>query len=380
METNSALADRKVMNQVKNVPFIDLRRQYFLLKEEILKTVDNVLSSGSYILGDVVETFEKKAAEYLECKYVLSVANGTDAIILAFKSLGIGPGDEVILPTNSFIATAGAVAAVGAIPVLCDVKDDLNIDVDKLDTLITQKTKAIIPVHLTGRPADMDRVMAIANHYSLSVIEDAAQSIGARYKNKMSGTIGDVGCFSLHPLKNLHVYGDGGLISTNNEKLYADMKILRNHGLINRDSCLKWGLNSRLDTIQAGIGTIGLSYIEQWNKQRRNTAKTYSEKLKNFVHTPIDKEYEYVVYHNYVVLTERRDELMRYLLERNIETKIHYPIPIHLQSAAKALGYKFGDFPIAEKLASQMLSLPIYSELREDEVEFVIENILHFYR
>src|SRR3990167_3148209 len=286
---NPIVVDPQKNTQVAQVPFIDLRRQYFLLKKEILTVVDQVFSSGSYILGDVVEAFEKKMASYLDCKYVLSVANGTDAIILVLKSLNIGAGDEVILPANSFIATAGAVVAVGAVPILCDAQDDLNMDVSQIEKYITKKTKAIIPVHLTGRPAEMDTAIEVAKKYSLSVIEDAAQSIGARYKNKMTGAIGDAGCFSLHPLKNLHVYGDGGIIATNNEKLYSDIKISRNHGLINRDTCAQFGLNSRLDAIQAGIGTLGLSYIEKWNHQRRHTASVYQEKLKNVVGVPIDK-------------------------------------------------------------------------------------------
>jgi dTDP-4-amino-4,6-dideoxygalactose transaminase len=380
MKSNLAEVNENSKMEMTHVPFIDLKRQYVFLKDEILKTIDDIFSSGHYILGEAVENFEKKAAHYLECNYVLSVANGTDAIILALKSLNIGQGDEVILPTNSFIATAGAVAAIGAIPVLCDVQPDLNIDVNKIESLISKKTKAIIPVHLTGRPAEMDRIMGIAKEYSLFVIEDAAQSIGARYKNKMSGTIGDVGCFSLHPLKNLHIYGDGGLIATNNEEIYSEIKLLRNHGLVNRDTCLKWGLNSRLDALHAGIGTLGLQYIEKWNQQRRNSAKLYAEKLKYVIKVPVDNSNEYAVYHNFVVHTERRDELMRFLAENKVETKIHYPIPIHLQPAAKSLGYKLGDFPEAERQARQMMSLPIYSELREDEISYVIETILHFFK
>jgi dTDP-4-amino-4,6-dideoxygalactose transaminase len=377
MESLAAVEQQK-KSSVTQVPFIDLRRQYFLLKEEILSTIDQILSSGGYILGDVVETFEKKLASYLECKYVLSVANGTDAIILVLKSLKIGAGDEVILPTNSFIATAGAVVAVGAKPVLCDVQDDLNIDVTQIEKHITAKTKAIIPVHLTGRPAEMDTIMEIAKKYSLAVIEDAAQSIGARYKNIMTGAIGDAGCFSLHPLKNLHIYGDGGLVTTNDEKLYSDIKLLRNHGLMNRDTCAQFGLNSRLDAIHAGVGILGLTHIEKWNQQRRHTAGMYQDKLKNKVRVPVDQAHEYAVYHNFVIQTEARDELMQFLMKKGVETKIHYPIPIHLQPAASSLGYQLGDFPVAEKQTRHMMSLPIYSELRAEEMQHVIQSILSF--
>ena len=376
---NPIVVDPQKNTQVAQVPFIDLRRQYFLLKKEILTVVDQVFSSGSYILGDVVEAFEKKMASYLDCKYVLSVANGTDAIILVLKSLNIGAGDEVILPANSFIATAGAVVAVGAVPILCDAQDDLNMDVSQIEKYITKKTKAIIPVHLTGRPAEMDTAIEVAKKYSLSVIEDAAQSIGARYKNKMTGAIGDAGCFSLHPLKNLHVYGDGGLISTNDEALYQDLKLLRNHGLVNRDTCLRWGLNSRLDTVQAGIASISMAYIDQWNNRRREYADFYREKLGSYLTVPVDKSYEHAVYHNFVVLTEKRDALQQFLADRMIETKIHYPIQIHQQPAARQLNYKTGDFPMAEKLANQMLSLPVYSELTFDELNSVVENIIEFF-
>lgn len=375
-----ALADYKIKTEVTSVPFIDLKRQYLQIKEEILSAIDNVLSSGNYILGNFVEDFEKKAAEYLECKYVLSVANGTDAIILVLKSNNIGPGDEVILPANSFVATAGAVAAVGARSILCDVSEDINIDVSKIEKLITNKTKAIIPVHLTGRPAEMDAILEIAKKNSLYVIEDAAQSIGARYKGKMTGAIGDAGCFSLHPLKNLHVYGDGGLITTNNEELYNDIKLTRNHGLINRDTCMKWGLNSRLDALQAKMAHIGLSYLESWNNQRRFTAECYQNKLNHVINVPMDKPYEHAVYHNFVVTTDKRDELMQFLLKKGIETKIHYPVPIHLQPAAASLGYKLGDFPTTEKMARQMMSLPIYTELQANERNFVIDSILSFYQ
>lgn len=366
-------------NIATKVPFIDLSRQYFSCREQILKAVDEVLSSGNYILGEVVETFEKKVATYLGCKYVLGVANGTDAIILVMKSFNIGPGDEVIVPVNSFLATAGAVVAVGATPVLCDVTDDLNIDTDKLSSLITNKTKAIIPVHLTGRPAEMDKIMEIAKHYSLYVIEDAAQSIGATYKGKMSGTIGHAGCFSLHPLKNLHVYGDGGLITTNDDALYQDLKILRNHGLINRDTCMKWGLNSRLDTIQAAIANIGLAHLDTWNNRRREIAGIYQKELGSLVEVPRDKPHEHAVYHNFVIQTNRRDALQQFLAERMIETKIHYPIQIHLQPAAKSLNYKLGDFPVAEKLASTMLSLPVYSDITQSEIGCVVDSIKEFF-
>lgn len=374
------LIDTQNVTDVNKVHFIDLTRQYFLLRDEILSVVDQTLSSGQYILGETVDAFEKKLADYLNCKFVLAVANGTDAIILSLKALKIGEGDEVILPVNSFIATAGAVCTVGAKPILCDVKEDLNINPEAIESLITAKTKAIIAVHLTGRPADMKTIMMLARKHSLAVIEDAAQSIGATYETHMTGAIGDVGCFSLHPLKNLHVYGDGGFISTNNESLYQTMKLLRNHGLMNRDTCAQWGLNSRLDAVQAAIGTIGLKYLDTWNANRRKTAQFYQENLFSAVAVPRDNPEEFSVYHNFVIQTVHRDALMAFLLTKGIETKIHYPLPIHLQPAASQLGHQKGDFPIAEKLSQTMLSLPIYSELKENEKICVVENILNFYQ
>lgn len=361
------------------VPFVDFQKRYALQRDEILKAVDEVFSSGTYILGDAVEKLERELSSYLNCPYVLTLANGTDAIILALKLLGIGAGDEVIVPVNSFVASAGAVAAVGATPVFCDVCDDLNIDVNQIEKHITPKTKAIMPVHLTGRPADMKAVMQIAKTHHLFVVEDAAQSIGASIDGKQTGTIGDFGCFSLHPLKNLHAYGDAGIIATNNKQHYEHLKLLRNHGLSDRDTCQMWGLNSRLDSVQAKIVSLGLTHLDQWNASRRKNALRYKNVLKDFVKVPIDHENVFPVYHNFVIQTEKRNELANFLKENGIDTRVHYPIPLHLQPAAKSLNYKIGDFPVAERLAKQMLSLPIYPELFEEEVNYVIEKIKEFF-
>lgn len=362
------------------IPFVDFKRRYAMFEKEIITAVNQVFSSGTYILGECVEEFEQRIAEYLNCRYVLGVANGTDAIILALKALDIGASDEVIVPVNSFIATAGAVNAVNAKPIFCDVTEDLNIDVKKLQSLITNKTKAIIPVHLTGRAASMEEILIIAKKYSLAVIEDAAQSIGATFQQKMTGTFGDVGCFSLHPLKNLYAYGDGGIMTTNDVALYNKLKLMRNHGLRDRDTCVCWGLNSRLDSVQAKLATIGLRYLDQWNVRRRQLAKKYQDSLQHIVKVPMDTKEYFSVYHNFVILTDHRDQLMNYLVTNGVETKIHYPVPIHLQPVADSLGYKPGDFPLAEKLAKQMLSLPIYSELMDKEVERIIELVQQFYR
>lgn len=361
------------------VPFVNFQERYAQHRQAILNAIDQVFSSGNYILGDYVARCEQVLSDYLKTPYVLTVANGTDAIILALKILDIGAGDEVIVPVNSFVASAGAVVAVGATPVFCDVANDFNIDVNKIAQCVTKKTKAVMPVHLRGRPVDMVRVQAIADRHHLRIIEDAAQSIGAQYQGKMTGTIGDAGCFSLHPLKNLHVYGDGGVVVVKNQTHYEQLKLLRNHGLKDRDTCVQWGLNSRLDAVQAAIMLHGLSYIDAWNTRRREIAKQYTDALGALVIVPRETDDIISVHHNFVIQTDRRDALAAYLKENGIDTRVHYPVPLHLQPAAKNLGYCLGDFPVAERLAKTMLSLPIYPELHVHEIEYVTEKIRAFF-
>ena len=368
------------MSMSLQVPFVDFKRRYALLKAEIDPAVLEVLASGSYILGEYVETFERQLAEYLGCPYVLTVANGTDALIMALKALKISAGDEVIVPANSFIASVGAVVAVGATPVFCDVAEDLNVDVTKLETRITKRTKALFPVHLTGRPVNMTALLEIAKQHDLAVVEDAAQSIGATHQGQMTGLIGDIGCFSLHPLKNLHVYGDGGIIATRDEKFYQQFKTMRNHGLKDRDTCIAWGLNSRLDSLQAAIGSVGMQHIKAWTERRRQIASMYRQALQALVKVPMDAEGDYSVYHNCVVLTKQRDALMKFLLEQGIESKVHYPIPLHLQPAAVNLGCAKGDFPMVERLAQEMLSLPVYPELEDQQIQRVIRAVQAFFK
>lgn len=361
------------------VPFVDFKHRYALHRDEILPAVDEVFSSGNYILGYYVEELEKSLSKYLSCPYVLGINDGTTALILALKILNIGAGDEVIVPVNSFIASAGAVVAVGATPVFCDVRDDLNIDTDQILNHITHKTKAIMPVHLTGRPASMNAVMSIAKQHNLFVIEDAAQAIGAKFENQFTGTIGDIGCFSLHPLKNLYAYGDAGIITTRNESHYQKLKLLRNHGLADRDTCVQWGLNARIDSLQAKLVSVGLTHLDSWNADRRKNAARYQNGLEKFARVPAESKNIFSVYHNFVIQTNQRDALAHYLLERNIDARVHYPIPLHLQPAAKNLGYKMGDFPVAERLAVEMLSLPIYAELTDESIDYVIANIRKFF-
>src|SRR3990167_1356712 len=366
-------------NKKLTVPFVDFKKRYALYRDEILQAVDGVFASGNYILGPEVEKLENALSHYLDCPYVLGGNDGTTALMLSLKVGDIGPGDEVIVPVNSFVASAGAVAASGATPIFCDVSEDLNIDVNRIEKHITQKTKAIMPVHLTGRPAKMNDILRIAKKHHLYVIEDAAQSIGAKYDEQYTGTIGDMGCFSLHPLKNLYAYGDAGIITTRNKTVYEQLKLLRNHGLINRDTCARWGMNARIDTVQAAIVLEGLKHLNAWNTRRREIAMHYQNALKRYVVVPMDVMGECSVYHNFVILTDARDALALFLKERGIDTRVHYPLPLHCQPAAKTLGYQMGDFPMSERLATQMLSLPVYPEIADEEIEYIIAMIVEFF-
>lgn len=363
------------------VPFVSIGRQYESLRKEFTLAFDQIGMSGQYIMGENLDNFEKEIAMYCESKYALGVANGSDALFLALKAMGIGEGDEVITCPNSFIASAWVIESTKARSVFVDCTEDYNMDPAKLEGVITNKTKAIIPVHLTGRPAPMDQINAIAKKYNLYVIEDSAQAIGARYKGKRVGSLGDAAGFSLHPLKNLGVIGDGGVFTTNNKDLYETVKKLRNHGLKNRDECELWGFNSRLDSLQAKLASIKLKHLNSWNDRFREIACKYRDGLSDLVHTPIDMSYEEPVYHNFVIRVDQtiRDDLMSFLLTKGVETKIHYPIPIHLQECAENLKYKKGDFPLTEKYALEMISLPIYPELSNEEIGIVIKSVREFF-
>ena len=363
-----------------NIQFVDLARQFRSIEPELTQAFLDVGRSGIYIMGEKLESFERKVAEFCGVKHAIGVADGSDALFLILKALGIGPGDEVITAANSFIASAWVIVAVGAKPVLVDVLEDFNIDPQKIEAAITPRTKAIIPVHLTGRAAAMDEINEIAARYELKVVEDAAQAIGATYRNRRVGSLGNAAAFSLHPLKNLGVYGDGGLITTNDSSLNTKLRLLRNHGLRNRDECEIWGYNSRLDSLQAAFASIKLAKLEAWNRRCRVIADAYRGELMAYVQTPVDQAWEECVYHNFVIRTEQRDALMVHLKEKNVDTRVHYPIPIHLQDAARDLGYGKGDFPNAERYALTMISLPIYPELSDDEVTYVIASVVSFFR
>lgn len=367
------------MNAPIEVPATNLQIQHEPIMPELLSAVESVLSSGMFILGSEVERFESRIAERCGTRFAVGVADGTDALILAMKGLGIGAGDEVITPPNSFLASTSSIVLVGARPVFVDVGPDMNLDPDLVGAAITERTKAILPVHLTGRPARMDEILDLAVRHDLMVVEDCAQAIGASYRGRPVGSFGAAGAFSLHPLKNLNACGDGGVITTDDEDLYRFLLKARNHGLRTREACEFWSVNSRLDALQAAILNVKLDRLDEWTERRRWNASKYTESLSPYVETPTETEQERAVFHNYVIQTDRRDDLKRYLEERRIQARVHYPTPIHLLDAAKDLGYRRGDLPRAERQADRILTLPLYPELTESQIAHVIDSTRSFF-
>ncbi|TGN07980.1 DegT/DnrJ/EryC1/StrS family aminotransferase [Leptospira ilyithenensis] len=364
-----------------SIPYINLTEQWKFEREELLPIIDSVLSSGQYIGGQEVSKFEESVAKFCGVKYAVALNSGTDALIFGLWELGVRPGDEVITPPNSFIASTAAIVQLKAKPVFVDVGEDQNLDPSKLEKAITSKTKAIMPVHLTGRIAAMNEIMSIANQHSIPVIEDAAQAIGSRYDGKPSGSIGSIGCFSTHPLKNLNACGDGGFLTTNDEKVYTSVSRTRNHGLVDRNTVGEFGSVSRMDALQAAILNYRLARMPEVTEKRRKNAKSYTSLLnKKNVFIPEDKPFEFNTYHTFVIQVDKRDELRNHLLSLGIETSIHYPIPIHLQPASKGLGYKKGDFPVTEKQADRILTLPVHQYLKEADLTKIAETINQFYQ
>ena len=361
------------------VPYIDLSAQWQDEKKDLLPIIESVMSSGQFVGGEAVEHFEHKAAELCETQYCVALNSGTDALVLGLLALGICPGDEVITPPNSFIASTAAIIHLRAKPVFVDVQPDQNIDPNKIEKAITSKTKAIMPVHLTGRIANMSAILKIAEAHNIPVIEDAAQSFGSQYAGQPSGSLGKIGCFSAHPLKNLNACGDAGFMTTDDEKVAKCVRQYRNHGLADRNTVEKFGGVSRMDTLQAAILTYRLSRLAQMIERRRNNVEQYKSLL-NFdqVFIPEEHEKEFNTYHTFVIQCEKRDELQEHLIERGIETAIHYPVPIHLQPAALSLGARKGDFPVTENQSERILSLPIHQYLSEDTIFEISKCINEF--
>ena len=363
------------------VKYLGLTQQFD--DESLFSVIKEGLQKAQFILGPEVQGFESRFAKFCGTNYALGLNSGTDALFLALKALEIGPGDEVITVPNTFVATVGAIVQAGARPVFVDVNEEYNMDVHLIEEVITEKTKAILPVHLTGNPADMPEILEIAKEHGLYVIEDAAQAVGASIQGRSVGSFGTAGCFSLHPLKNLNVCGDGGVLVTNSKSIYEEVRLLRNHGLKNRDEIEIYGFNSRLDTLQAIVANWVMDHLDLIIEARIKNAETYDEALSEmlpFIKIPPRRKNMKRVFHTYVICVKKREELIKYLDKHGVETKIHYPIPIHLQKPCQILGYKKGDFPVCESQAQSILSLPIHQHLTEVNIKYIVDCIKEFYQ
>ena len=362
------------------IPFVDLRAQYHSIQGEIDAAVAATLERGDFILGEAVARFERDFARYCGVKHAVGVSSGTDALRLALEACGVGPGDEVITAANTYVATVEAILDLRAVPVLADVSPHTyNIDVDAVAKAITPRTKAIVPVHLYGQPADMDPILELGRDRNVKIIEDACQAHGARYKGRRAGSMGDLGCFSFYPAKNLGAYGDGGVVVTDNDEYALRIGMARNHGQREKYHHLIKGSNSRLDTLQAAILNVKLPYLDQWNASRRHAAAMYRQHLQQIgIAGPEEDRNVEHVYHLFVITVNRRDELQRYLTAQGIETGIHYPIPIHQQGVYTAAGRQGGRYPVVERLAGRILSLPFFAELSQDQVKRVVGAIAEF--
>ena len=358
------------------IPYVNLAAQWQDEKEELLPIIENILASGQYIASSVVDEFENKAAKICNTKHCVALNSGTDALVFGLAAMGVKRGDEVITPPNSFVASTSAITHLGAKPVFVDVLPDQNIDPSKIEAAITEKTKAIMPVHLTGRMARMDEIRDIAIKYNLQIIEDSAQAIGSKYLDIPSGKWVKVGCFSSHPLKNLNACGDGGFLVTDDDEIANKIRILRTHGMIDRNTVKHFGYVSRMDSIQAAILNYRIEKLHLVTEKRRCNAELYYKLLdRNKIFIPGQRSEEYNTFHTFVIQVENRDLLKEKLAEVGIETGIHYPIPIHLQPASVGLGYSEGDFCVTEKQAKRILTLPVNQYLKKNEIEYICKMV-----
>lgn len=375
-------------NKKRNITSFNLTRQNSILFEELLDGLAGVIKKGNFILGENVRILEESMAKFCQVNHCLGVASGTDALYLSLMACQIGPGDEVITTPFTFFATAGSIIRTGAKPVFVDIhRETLNINADLLEEKITSKTKAIIPVHLYGCPAEMKTISKLAKKYGLRIIEDAAQALGAKCYKQPVGSFGDSGCFSFFPTKNLGAFGDGGMIVTNNQEIAERIMLLRVHGAKVKYCHEILGLNSRLDELQAAILNVKFKYLEGWTQRRREIARLYNQLLQERINDgslelklPWEPDYAFHVYHQYTIQTKKRDQLQRFLKNCGIDTTVYYPVPIHLQKVSANLGNVPGDFPVAETACAEVLSLPMFPELTEGEVEFVVDKIVEFFR
>lgn len=374
-----------------NVPLLDLKAQYRTIREEVTAALNEIIESQHFILGEKVKELEEAIAGYSGAQFGVGVASGTDALLVSLMALDVQPGDKVITTPYTFFATAGSISRVGAEPVFVDIEPDTyNISVERLSELLQGSTsghtvRAVVPVHLYGQCADMDPILKIANTYDLAVIEDAAQAIGARYQDRKAGSLGDFGCFSFFPSKNLGGFGDGGMVITNSERFAEQLRILRVHGSKPKYHHKVIGSNSRLDALQAGVLLVKLKHLDAWTAKRRENARYYCEGLQShglaeFVTLPKVREENFHIYNQFIIRVKDRDDLRSFLTEEGIGTEIYYPIPLHLQECYRQLGYKEGDFPESEKAAGETLALPIYPELTTSQQDYVMEKIKEFYK
>jgi dTDP-4-amino-4,6-dideoxygalactose transaminase len=367
---------------MRQVPYVNLRAQFEEERSEIMAMVEQVFAHGKFVGGwsEPVEMLEAELAAYIGVRHVAAVNSGTDALILGMRALGLGAGDEVITPPNAFVASTAAILAVGAKPVFADVRDDQNINPDAVASAVTPRTRAIMPVHLTGRIADMRPIMELAARHGLAVIEDAAQSIGSRYEQRQAGGFGTIACFSTHPLKNLNGAGDGGFVATNESAVADKVRLMRNHGLTDRNTVAIWGTVSRMDVLQAELLRMRLQRLDGVIERRRRNAETYRRLLRDAqVFIPPCRNQEFNTFHMFVIQSEQRNALADYLRREGIDTAVHYPTPIHLQPAARDLGYRRGDFPVTERQADRILSLPIHQFLVAEDQIHVADKIDAFY-
>ncbi len=364
-----------------NIPFLDLKRQYINIKDEVNSAVMDVVESGRYIGGDKLDSFEKNVASYLGVKHAIGVSSGTDALLASLMAIGIGNGDEVITSPFTFIATAEVISFLGAKPVFVDIEEEsFNINPDLIEEKITEKTRAIVPVHLFGQMAEMGKIMEIADRYNIPVIEDAAQAIGATYNGKYACSFGKAGCLSFFPSKNLGGFGDGGMVCTNDDEMAKAIRVIKEHGSEKRYHHSRIGFNGRLDSIQAAVLDVKLNYLEDWAEKRIQNAEYYTERLKDYVKTPTIVVNGRHVFNQYSIVVKERDKLVDFLAENGIPTVIYYPVPLHLQEVFRSYGYREGDFPVAEKISKMILSLPIFPELYDSEKEYIADKIIEFYK
>jgi len=363
------------------IPFLDLTRQYIKIKEEIDDALMRAIRSGIYIGGDEVKKVEGDIADYTSVKYGISTSSGTDALIATLMSIGIKDGDEIITTPFTFIATAEVISFLKAKPVFVDIEEKtFNINPELIENKITEKTKCILPVHIFGQIADMDKINSIAKKHNLKVVEDACQAVGASIKGRKACSFGDAGCLSFFPSKNLGAFGDGGMVLTNNKNIADKVSIIKDHGSEKRYHHSVPGFNGRLDAIQAAILRVKLKHLDSWNEQRRKNAQYYNDLLKDYVKVPSIRDGYYHIYHQYSILVDKREKLIDFLRNRGIPTAVYYPIPLHLQEVFRYLGYKEGDFPVSEKVSKDILSLPIFPELKEEERQYIAESILKFFK